>query len=109
MSISASRAVSMMIGTRDLARSSRHTSMPDMRGSITSSSTRAGRQVSNWLDGLDAVGGHLHEEPLAPERYGQRIAVALLVVDDENRGRVSHRLQTSGSVGRCGWRQPAAA
>src|SRR5438105_8894042 len=61
------------------------------------------------VDRLQAVGRHLHEEPLAPQRHGQGVAVALLVVDDENGGRLSHRLKTSGLVGRCGWRQPAAA
>ena len=41
------RAVTMMIGTRDRERISRHTSMPEILGSITSSSTSAGCVASN--------------------------------------------------------------
>src|SRR3954469_15537275 len=44
MSISALLAVTMMIGTVDVLRISRHTSMPDTRGSIRSS-----RMTSGWI------------------------------------------------------------
>ena len=47
MSISLPLAVTMMIGTEERRRSSRHTSMPDTLGSITSSSTRSGPTASN--------------------------------------------------------------
>jgi hypothetical protein len=47
VSISAPLAVTMMIGTWVRRRSCRHTSMPDTRGSITSSSTRSGLTMSN--------------------------------------------------------------
>ena len=46
MSISLPLAVTMMIGTDERRRSSRHTSMPDTLGSITSSSTRSGFTAS---------------------------------------------------------------
>ena len=46
MSISAPLAVTMMIGTWLRLRSCRQTSMPLMRGSITSSSTRSGLTMS---------------------------------------------------------------
>ena len=55
----------MMIGTRERLRSSRHTSMPDTRGSITSSSTRSGSTDVEELQRLDAVAGDLDPEALA--------------------------------------------
>ncbi len=42
MSISVPLAVTMMIGTDDRARMERHTSIPESRGSMRSSSTRSG-------------------------------------------------------------------
>ena len=47
MSISDPLAVTMMIGTWLRLRSWRHTSMPLIRGSITSSSTMSGATASN--------------------------------------------------------------
>ena len=74
----------MMIGTCERVRISRHTSTPEMRGSITSSSTSCGLRGVEPLDRLGAVGGHLDTEAFALERDPQRVAVRLLVVDDED-------------------------
>ena len=81
----------MMIGTRERVRSSRHTSIPDIFGSMTSSSTSAGFVASKRIDGFHAVGRGLDEETLALQRDRERVAVRLLVVDDEDQGRVGHQ------------------
>ena len=96
MSISEPLAVTMMIGTRLRLRSSRHTSMPETRGSITSSSTRSGCTTSKSVEGLGAVAGDLHPEALALEADGEGVDEAVLVLDDEDRGvgvHASSRLQ----------------
>ena len=42
------------------------------------------------VERLDAVGRGLDEEALALQRDGQRVAIGLLVVDDEDRGGIGH-------------------
>ncbi len=81
----------MMIGTCDRVRISRHTSTPEMRGSITSSSTSCGLLCVEHLDRLGTVSGRLDAEPFAFERNAQRVAVRLLVVDHQDERRVSHQ------------------
>ena len=85
MSISSSRAVSMMIGTCEVARTRRQTSSPSIPGSITSSRIRSGRSaptVSSASSPSTAVDDAV---ALALEREGQHSLHGLLVVDDENR------------------------
>ena len=55
----------MMIGTSVRRRSSRHTSMPDTVGSITSSSTRSGSDLVEPVERLGAVTCDLDDEALA--------------------------------------------
>ena len=85
----------MMIGTRDRARSSRHTSMPEIFGQHHVEQHERGPRRVEARDRLRAVGRGLDEEALALQRDGERVAVRLLVVDDENQGRVGHRSSVS--------------
>jgi hypothetical protein len=55
LSISLSRAVTMMIGTADLWRRWRHTSVPDISGSIRSSSTMSAPVRSNSVSACGPV------------------------------------------------------
>ncbi len=81
----------MMIGTRERDRRSRHTSTPEIRGSITSRRTSDGCRRVELVDRLLAVGGHLDAEALALQRDRECVAVRLLVVDHEDeRGRFCH-------------------
>jgi hypothetical protein len=88
MSISESFAVSMMIGTVERARSSRHTSVPGQAGSMRSSSTRSAPRWSKAVIADGPVGGDLHLVALALEQEAQRVAEGDLVLDEQDAGHV---------------------
>ena len=81
----------MMIGTRDRARSSRHTSTPEIFGSITSSSTSAGRVASKRAIASGPSAAVSTRKPSRCSATDKRVAVRLLVVDDEDQGRIGHQ------------------
>ena len=64
MSISEPLAVTMMIGTFELLRSSRHTSMPETFGQHDVEQHEVGRDGVEQVERLGAVAGDLHPEPL---------------------------------------------
>ena len=64
MSISEPLAVTMMIGTFDRLRSSRHTSMPETFGQHDVEQHEVGLDVVEQVERLGAVAGHLHLEAL---------------------------------------------
>ena len=68
-----------------------------MRGSITSSSTSCRAHGVEAVDRLGAVGRHLDPEALALERDAERVAVRLLVVDDEDQRRFGHQRDLLGA------------
>ena len=84
MSISLPFAVTMMIGTRDFARISRHTSRPDIRGNITSSRTRSGVTSVEHVERRQAVACGVHQKAFALEPHHQRVDEAVLVFDDQD-------------------------
>ena len=86
MSISESFAVSMMIGTVERVRISRHTSVPGSPGSMRSSSTRSAPLRSNASMRRRAVCGDLHLVPLALEQEAQWVAQRDLVFDEQDAG-----------------------
>ena len=86
MSISLPLAVTMMIGTDDRRRISRHTSMPETFGSITSSSTRSGRTASNTSSASAPSRGHLHAEALPLQPDGEGLDEGVLVLDHQDGG-----------------------
>ena len=91
MSSSSSRAVSMMIGTLLVARRRLQTSSPSSFGSIRSSTTRSKRSSREARQRLLAVACLDHTEPVAFERIGEELLNRVLVVDEQDGGRVWHR------------------
>ena len=87
MSISVPLAVTMMMGTGERARMARHTSIPDILGSMMSSSTRSGSMASKSCQRLGPVPGHVHVEALTPEPDDQGVDEGLLVLGHEHRHR----------------------
>ena len=87
-SATASRAVSIRIGTRLPApRSRRQTSRPSMSGMPTSSTTASGTRGRGLRERLLAALGHLHLVAGQRQRAAQGVAHGAVVVDDED----SHR------------------
>ena len=86
MSISLSRAVSMMTGTDGARRSARHTSVPDSPGSMRSSSTMSAPLRSNSASASGPVRGDRDLEALLAQQVGQRVGDGLLVLDDQHAG-----------------------
>ena len=81
----------MMIGTRDrVPQLAAHVDARDLRQHHVEQHERGLRRVEP-LDRLGAVGRGLDEEALALQRDRQRVAVRLLVVDDEDQRRVGHQ------------------
>ena len=86
MSISAPLAVTMMIGTVERRRSSRHTSTPDTLGSITSSSTRSGWTASNTSRASAPSRAICTRNPSRFRPDGQGLDEGVLVLDDQDGG-----------------------
>ena len=86
MSTSPSLAVTMMIGTLERWRRSRQTSVPDIPGSMRSSSTRSAPCWSNWATASVPVLGDADLEALLAQHEGQGVGEGLLVLDDEHSG-----------------------
>ena len=87
MSISAPLAVTMMIGTWLFLRSCRHTSMPEILGSITSSRTRSGRTMSKRSRASYPSTATSTGNPSRRETDRQGLDEARLVLDDEDHRR----------------------
>ena len=84
-SATASRAVSIRIGTRSpAARSRRHTSSPSMSGMPTSSTTASGGSRGELRQRLLAVRGGVDLVAAQRQRAAQRVAQRAVVVDDQN-------------------------
>ncbi len=86
----------MMIGTVLFVRSWRQTSIPEMRGSITSSSTRSGRTASNRSS---ASAPSVATSTRNPSRFSPTWSAStkrLLVLDQQHRG---HRAHDDSSLG----------
>jgi hypothetical protein len=84
VSISVPLAVTMMMGTRERVRMARHTSMPDILGSIRSSRRMSGSVSSIEAQRLGAVAGHDDPEPLVGQADDQRVDEGLLVLGQEH-------------------------
>ena len=72
------------MGTPLSARIRRHTSMPSSPGSMTSSSTRSGRDSRKAPDRLGAVGHVGDLEPLVAQHDPEHLGECEVVVDDQN-------------------------
>ena len=97
MSISLDLAVTMMIGTVLIWRIWRHTSIPETRGSITSSSTRSGCDERKPLERFGTVSGDLDVEPFPRQTDLQRFDETRLVFDDQN-GWLAHAAPSPAPV-----------
>jgi len=75
----------MMMGTRERERISRHTSMPEIFRSITSSRISAGRRRVEAFDRFRTVGGRHDEEALTLERDESGVAYGLARLDTVER------------------------
>ena len=89
----------MMIGTCDFARIWRHTSTPEIRGSMTSSSTSPGRTASNRSSASGPSTATSTRKPSRSSATRQRVAVRLLVVDDEDQRCLGHQRRLSSCTG----------
>ncbi len=78
-----------MIGTFERLRSSRHTSMPLIRGQHDVEQHEVGFDRVEELEGGGTVAGHLHPEALAPEADGERLDEGLLVLHHQH-GSLGH-------------------
>ena len=79
----------------------RHTSVPDMPGSMRSSSTRSAPCWSNCATASVPVAGDADLEALLAEHERQGVGEGLLVLDDEHTGHGVDSLSGAGDVG-CG-------
>ena len=86
MSTSLSFAVSMMIGTVERVRSSRHTSVPESPGSMRSSRTRSAPERSNSASAARPSPAIVGVVSLPPQQERERLAERRLVFDDEDAG-----------------------
>ena len=86
MSTSESFAVSMMIGTCERVRISRHTSVPDSPGSIRSSSTRSAPSRSNAASASPPSAATVDLVALPLQQVGERLAERGLVLDEQDAG-----------------------
>ena len=86
MSISPPLAVTMMIGTDDRRRSSRHTSMPETFGQHHVEQHEVGPDGVEQVERLGAVAGHLHAEALALQADGEGLDEGVLVLDHQHGG-----------------------
>jgi hypothetical protein len=84
VSISLLLAVTMMIGTLVLVRSSRHTSIPDLSGNQMSSSTRSGRTRSNIARPSMPSRATVTRKPSRLRPDHQRLDEGLLVLDHQH-------------------------
>ena len=91
MSISVPLAVTMMMGTCERARMVRHTSMPDILGSMRSSRRMSGVRLLEELQRLVAVAGHGDPEALVGQSDHQRLDEGLLVLGQQHLDRAFAR------------------
>ena len=98
MSVTSSRAVSMMIGTWLCLRISLQIVSPSVPGSMMSRTTRSGLTWPNRASACDAVPHSLDLVALARQVEARELDDVVLVVDDQDLGAHSgHTINTSPS------------